>query len=47
MDMTKWLRQLGESKKPLPLLSFPGIRFLDGVNVRQMVTDSALQAACM
>ena len=47
MDMTKWLRQLGESKKPLPLLSFPGIRFLKGVNVRQMVTDSALQAACM
>jgi hypothetical protein len=45
--MTKWLRQLGESKKPLPLLSFPGIRFLKGVNVRQMVTDSALQAACM
>ena len=47
MDMTKWLRQLGETKKPLPLLSFPGIRFLKSVNVRQMVTDSALQAACM
>lgn len=47
MDMTKWLRQLGESKKPLPLLSFPGIRFLKDVNVRQMVTDSALQAECM
>ena len=47
MDMTKWLRELSESKKPLPLLSFPGIRFLGDVNVRQMVTDSALQAACM
>ena len=47
MDMTQWLQRLCESKKPLPLLSFPGIRFLGDVNVRQMVTNSGLQAACM
>ena len=47
MNMKQWLQDLPESGKPLPLLSFPGIRFLGDVNVRQMVCDSALQAACM
>ena len=47
MNMEKWLRNLPKSGKALPLLSFPGIRFLNGVNVRQMVSDSGLQADCM
>lgn len=47
MNMEKWLRSLPQSGRALPLLSFPGIRFLGGVNVRQMVTDSRLQAECM
>ncbi len=47
MNMYQWLERLAVEKKPLPLLSFPGIRFLGDVSVRQMVCDSALQAACM
>jgi uroporphyrinogen decarboxylase len=44
---TNWLARLASQQKPLPLLSFPGIRFLGDVNVRQMVCDSTLQARCM
>ena len=47
MNETNWLVRLASEKKPLPLLSFPGIRFLGDVNVRQMVCDSGLQARCM
>lgn len=47
MNGTNWLTRLVSEKKPLPLLSFPGIRFLGDVNVRQMVCDSVLQARCM
>ena len=47
MNETNWLARLASEKKPLPLLSFPGIRFLGDVNVRQMVCDSGLQARCM
>ena len=47
MNETNWLARLASEKKPLPLLSFPGIRFLGNVNVRQMVCDSDLQARCM
>lgn len=47
MNETNWLARLVSEKKPLPLLSFPGIRFLGDVNVRQMVCDSGLQARCM
>jgi uroporphyrinogen decarboxylase len=47
LNETNWLARLASEKKPLPLLSFPGIRFLGDVNVRQMVCDSDLQARCM
>ena len=47
MNMKRWLDALPASGRALPLLSFPGIRFLGDVTVRQVVTDSALQAACM
>ena len=47
MNETNWLARLATERKPLPLLSFPGIRFLGDVNVRQMVCDSGLQARCM
>ena len=47
MNETNWLACLASQQKPLPLLSFPGIRFLGDVNVRQMVCDSTLQARCM
>lgn len=47
MNRTNWLARLAVQRKPLPLLSFPGIRFLGDVNVRQMVCDSTLQARCM
>lgn len=47
LNMKQWLQQLPGSGKPLPLLSFPGMRFLGDVKVRQMVTDSRLQADCM
>ena len=47
MNETNWLARLAAERKPLPLLSFPGIHFLGDVNVRQMVCDSGLQARCM
>ena len=46
INMKNWLQELAGSKLPLPILSFPGIGLL-GVNVRQLVTDSALQAEGM
>ncbi len=47
MYRKEWLDGLPAQRKPLPLLSFPGIRFLGDVNVRQLVCDSVLQSACM
>ena len=47
MNMKQWLLQLPKSGKPLPLLSFPGLRFLEDVTVLQAVCDSTHQAACM
>ena len=47
MQMNEWLKHLPASGKALPLLSFPGIRFFGDVKVRQLVTDSRLQADCM
>ena len=49
MDMDKWLREQVEAtkKKALPLLSFPGIRFLNGVTVRELLDSSDLQAKCL
>ncbi len=46
INMKNWLQELAGSKLSLPILSFPGIELL-GVNVRQLVTDSALQAEGM
>lgn len=45
--MDHWLERLKAERKPLPLLSLPGMRFLGDVLVRQLVCDSHLQAACM
>lgn len=47
MNERNWLARLASEKKPLPLLSFPGIHFLGDVNVRQLVCDSDLQARCV
>ena len=49
MDMDKWLQEqmAAERKRPLPLLSFPGIRFLEGANVRELLASSTLQAKCL
>lgn len=47
-DMKKWVQdQLHNGhKKAMPILSFPGAQLL-GMTVRQLVTDSGAQAACM
>lgn len=49
MNMYKWLENLKSQsrKKPLPILSFPGIQFMEGVTVRELVQSSELQAECM
>ena len=47
-DMKLWLESLKGShkKKPLPILSFPCVSLL-GVSVRELISDSELQAAGM
>lgn len=47
-NMKEWLQQLKDApaKKPMPILSFPAISLL-GVSVREMISDSALQAEGM
>ena len=49
MNMYQWVETLKASpaKKPLPILSFPGIQLMEDVTVRALVQDSQLQAACM
>lgn len=49
MDMKQWLAQLiaQPRKKPLPILAFPGIRFLEGITVRDLVQSAQLQAQCL
>ena len=44
-DMKKWLSDLtgGEKGRALPILSFPSVSLL-GVTVRELISDSALQA---
>jgi len=46
--MSKWIEELKNSpvKKPLPVLSFPGIQLL-GMTVKQMVDNADNQAKCM
>ena len=46
MQMSLWLRNLRDTKKPLPILSFPSISLL-GITVRQLIGDAGLQAEGM
>jgi len=48
MNMSKWVEELKNApvKKPLPVLSFPGIQLL-GMTVKQMVDSAENQAKCM
>ena len=48
MDMKKWKESLlaATVKKAMPVLSFPCVRLM-GITVRQLISDSALQAAGM
>jgi len=47
-NMSQWIEELKASpaKKPLPVLSFPGIQLL-GTTVRELVSNGELQARCM
>lgn len=47
-NMKQWIEALkNESKKkPLPVLSFPGIQLM-GITVRELISSSELQARCM
>lgn len=49
MNMRQWIeaQKALRAKKPMPVLSFPGIQLMDGITVRQLVADSKLQAECM
>lgn len=49
MNMYQWIEDMKAQrvKKPLPVLSFPGIQFMDGITVRDLVQSSDLQVACM
>ena len=42
--MKKWVMSLAESKKPLPILSFPSAKLL-GVTVYQLTHDAKTQAS--
>ena len=48
MKMKNWISDIINSKikKPLPILSFPGVQLID-VTVKELVNDGALQAKCM
>lgn len=48
MNMYEWIDSLTnrKAKKPLPILSFPGIQLL-GMNVKKMIECSENQAKCM
>jgi len=46
MDMLSWLASAPAQKKPMPILSFPGIQ-LTGVTVDALVRSGRLQAECM
>ena len=47
--MYSWLEEIKTqpSKKPFPILSFPGIQHMDGLTVRELVCSAELQAQCM
>lgn len=48
LNMKQWVREqiAADHKRPLPLLSFPCVQLM-GISVRQLISDSALQAAGM
>lgn len=48
MHMKKWLEDIrnASAKKPMPILSFPGIQIL-GMNVLEMINSAQNQADCM
>lgn len=48
MNMKKWFNDIMQSrvKRPLPILSFPAVQLM-GVTVRELISDSALQAEAM
>lgn len=48
MNMKKWLEEVKNApvKKPLPVLSFPGVQ-LAGITVSELISDSDLQAKVM
>lgn len=48
MDMYQWVKDLrtAQKKKPMPVLSFPGIQLL-GCTVRELVQNGDLQAQCI
>lgn len=48
MNTEKWISEImnSKTKKPLPILSFPGIQII-GAAVSELVRDGALQAKCM
>ncbi len=47
-NMKQWVEELKNApvKKPMPVLSFPGIQLM-GVTVRELIASSDLQAQCM
>lgn len=47
-NMKQWIEALKNEpkKKPLPVLSFPGIQLM-GITVRELISSSELQARCM
>ncbi len=45
-NMKNWLNALNDSKKPLPILSFPSVSLM-GISVRELINDSTLQAQGM
>lgn len=49
MNMYQWLQDQKalQHKRPLPLLSFPGLQLMEDVSLRALVADSTLQAKCM
>lgn len=47
-NMKQWIEELknAEIKKPMPVLSFPGIQLM-GITVKELIASSDLQAQCM
>jgi len=46
MDMINWFKNAAALKKPMPILSFPGVKLI-GATVDELVRNGKLQAQCM